>query len=60
MDLIAALRTFLRVADTGSFSVVAAELGITQPAISRQLSRLEQLLDGVLDSRVSFLEELTG
>jgi DNA-binding transcriptional LysR family regulator len=60
MDLIAALRTFLRVADTGSFSAVAAELGVTQPAISRQLSRLEQLLDGVLDSRVSFLEELTG
>jgi DNA-binding transcriptional LysR family regulator len=34
MDLIAVLRTFLRVADTGSFSAVAAELGVTQPAIS--------------------------
>ena len=46
MDLIAVLRTFLRVADTGSFSAVAAELGVTQPAISRQLSALEQQLGG--------------
>src|SRR4029077_5485738 len=44
MDLIAALRAFLRVADTGSFSAVAAELGVTQPAVSRQLSGLEQPL----------------
>ena len=42
MDLIAALRTFLRVAEIGSFSAVAAERGVTQPAISRQVSALEQ------------------
>jgi DNA-binding transcriptional LysR family regulator len=42
MDLIAVLRTFLRVAETGSFSAVAAERGVTQPAISRQVSALEQ------------------
>ena len=42
MDLIAALRTFLRVAETGSFSAVATERGITQPAISRQVSALEE------------------
>jgi DNA-binding transcriptional LysR family regulator len=42
MDLIAALRTFLRVADVGSFSAVAEERGVTQPAISRQVSALEE------------------
>jgi DNA-binding transcriptional LysR family regulator len=42
VDLIAALRTFLRVAEIGSFSAVAAERGVTQPAISRQVSALEQ------------------
>jgi DNA-binding transcriptional LysR family regulator len=42
MDLITVLRTFLRVAETGSFSAVAAELRVTQPAISRQVTALEQ------------------
>ena len=51
MDLIAGLRTFLRVADTGSFSAVAAELGVTQPAISRQVSGLEQQLGARLVHR---------
>jgi DNA-binding transcriptional LysR family regulator len=51
MDLIAALRAFLRVADTGSFSAVAAELGVTQPAISRQVSGLEQQLGARLVHR---------
>ena len=40
MDLIAALRSFLRVAETGSFSAVAAELRVTQPAISRHVTAL--------------------
>ncbi len=42
MDLIAALRTFLRVAEIGSFSAVAGERGVTQPAVSRQVSALEE------------------
>jgi DNA-binding transcriptional LysR family regulator len=42
VDLIAALRTFLRVAEVGSFSAVAEERGVTQPAISRQVSALEE------------------
>ena len=42
VDLIASLRSFLRVAETGSFSAVAAESGVTQPAISRQMSALEE------------------
>src|ERR1700732_1047856 len=42
VDLIAALRTFLRVAQIGSFSAVAEERGVTQPAVSRQVSALEE------------------
>jgi DNA-binding transcriptional LysR family regulator len=42
VDLIAALRTFLRVAEVGSFSAVAEERGVTQPAVSRQVSALEE------------------
>ena len=42
MDLIAAFRTFLRVAEIGSFSAVAEARGVTQPAVSRQVSALEE------------------
>jgi DNA-binding transcriptional LysR family regulator len=42
VDLIAALRTFLRVAEVGSFSAVAEERGVTQPAVSRQVTALEE------------------
>ena len=51
MDLIAALRTFLRAADTGSFS--AGHIG-------RLLDKARLNTLGALDSRLSFLEELTG
>jgi DNA-binding transcriptional LysR family regulator len=42
MDVVSALRTFLRVAETGSFSAAALDLGLTQPAVSRQVSALEE------------------
>jgi DNA-binding transcriptional LysR family regulator len=42
VDLIAAFRIFLRVAEIGSFSAVAEERGVTQPAVSRQVSALEE------------------
>jgi len=42
MDLISSLLAFLRVAETGSFSVVANERGVTQPAVSRQVRALEE------------------
>ena len=38
------IQYFLRVASTGSFTRAAAELGIAQPALSRQLKRLEDEL----------------
>lgn len=42
MDVVSALRTFLRVAETGSFSAAALDLGLSQPAVSRQVSSLEE------------------
>jgi len=53
MDLLAALRTFVRVAEAGSFSAVAREVGATQPAISRQIGALEQHLDARLIQRTT-------
>lgn len=42
MDIVSALRTFLRVAEAGSFSAAAHDLGLTQPAVSRQMAALEE------------------
>lgn len=44
MDLLAAFHAFSRVAESGSFSAVAREMGTTQPAISRQIAALEDHL----------------
>ena len=41
MDIVGALRSFLRVAESGSFSAAAIDLELTQPAVSRQISALE-------------------
>jgi DNA-binding transcriptional LysR family regulator len=41
MDLLAALATFVRTSQTLSFSAVAAERGVAQSAISRQVASLE-------------------
>lgn len=53
MDLFAAFRTFVRVAEAGSFSAVAREMGATQPAISRQIGALEQHLKARLIQRTT-------
>ncbi|WP_315838749.1 LysR family transcriptional regulator [Bradyrhizobium prioriisuperbiae] len=45
MDIVCALRSFLRVADAGSFSAAAFDLNLTQPAVSRQVSALEAHLN---------------
>jgi len=42
MDIITAFRIFVRVAESGSFSAVAREMNISQPAISRQIAALEE------------------
>lgn len=53
MDLLVALRTFVRVAEAGSFSAVAREMGATQPAVSRQIGALEQHLEARLIQRTT-------
>lgn len=42
MDLIAALRAFVRVTETGSFSAVARESHVSQSAVTRLVAQLEQ------------------
>src|ERR1700750_1981122 len=44
MDRIQAIRLFVRVVDLGSFSKAASELGIGQPAVTKQVARMEQQL----------------
>ncbi len=45
------LRVVCVVADTGSLSRAAAQLGISQPALSAQLQRIERRIGGILFSR---------
>src|SRR5258708_38815049 len=52
-------RTFIRIDDTGSFAAVAAELGVTQPAISRQVSGLGEQLGARLVHRSTHAVPLT-
>ena len=51
MDKFDALRTFVRVMEKGSFSAVARERGIGQPAVSKQISALEDELGAELIHR---------
>ncbi len=53
MDLLAAFRVYVRVAEARSFSAVARELGATQPAISRQVAALEEHLGARLLQRTT-------
>ncbi|AUX79898.1 LysR family transcriptional regulator [Sinorhizobium fredii] len=60
MDIVSALRTFLRVAETGSFSAAAVDLNLTQPAVSRQVSALEAHLNTRLLHRTTSAVALTA
>ena len=51
MDLFDSMRTFVRVVERGSFSAVARELNLGQPAVSKQIRALEQHLGGPLFAR---------
>jgi DNA-binding transcriptional LysR family regulator len=53
MDQIAAMRMFVRVVESGSFSVVAREAGVGQPAVSKQITALEAHLGAQLLRRTS-------
>ncbi len=48
MDKLSAMRTFVRVVESGSFSAVADELRSTQSAISKQVAALEKQLGAKL------------
>ncbi|MBT2342070.1 MULTISPECIES: LysR family transcriptional regulator [Pseudomonas] len=51
MDLFDAMHMFVRVVERGSFSAVARELNLGQPAVSKQIRALEQHLGGALFAR---------
>lgn len=51
MDRLAAMRTFVRVVESGSFSAVARENRSTQSAVSKQVAALERALGARLLSR---------
>lgn len=53
MDRIDAMRLFIRVADAGSFSKAAADLGLGQPTVSRRIQDLEARLDATLFNRTT-------
>ncbi|WP_020585819.1 LysR substrate-binding domain-containing protein [Desulfobacter curvatus] len=54
------LRTFIAIADTGSFSLAADQISRTQSAVSMQIKRLEELLEKSLIHRDSRNLKLTG
>jgi DNA-binding transcriptional LysR family regulator len=59
MDLIAALRAFVRVTETGSFSAVARETHVSQSAVTRLVAQLEQHFDARLFHRTTRRLSLT-
>lgn len=53
------LKTFIKVAETGSFSRSAEQLNLSQPAISKRIATLEVRLDAQLFDRVGRKVHLT-
>ena len=53
MDRLDAIRLFVRLVERGSFSAVGREMGIGQPAVSKQIRALEQHLGAQLVFRTS-------
>ena len=59
MEQITAMRMFTRVVQTGSFSAVARELGVSQSSVSKKLAALEAKLGTRLIARTSRKLNLT-
>jgi LysR family transcriptional regulator for bpeEF and oprC len=53
MDRIDVMRAFVRVVETGKFSAVGREMGIGQPAVSKQIAALEDHVGAQLIHRTS-------
>lgn len=58
-DRLALLETFARIADAGSISAAARDLGVSQPTASRQLAELEARLRTTLIRRTTHEMSLT-
>lgn len=58
-DRIELMQTFIRIVESGSLSAAAAQMGITQPTISRRLQTLEQRLGLKLILRTTHALKLT-
>lgn len=59
LDRITLLETFVRIADAGSISAAARDLGLSQPSASRQLAELESRLSAQLMRRSTHSLALT-
>lgn len=59
VDRLELLQTFVRIVDAGSLSAAAAQLGSTQPTMSRRLQWLEQMLGLRLLQRSTHAMKLT-
>src|ERR1700749_1835080 len=53
MDQIAAMRSFRKVLEQGSFSAAARQLGLSKAAVSKQVSELEAYLGATLIHRTT-------
>ena len=53
MEQLTAMRIFTRLVQTGSFSAVARELGVSQSSVSKRLAALEAKLGTRLLARTS-------
>lgn len=60
LDRIELLATFIRIVEAGSLSAAAAQLGTTQPTVSRRLQALEQSLGLRLVQRSTHVMKLTA
>ena len=59
LDRLDAIKIFVRVVEAGSFSAVAREMNVGQPAISKYVAALEQHLGAQLLLRTSRSHSLT-
>ncbi|MFC5520765.1 LysR family transcriptional regulator [Polaromonas jejuensis] len=59
VDRIELMQTFIRIVETGSLSAAAAQLGTTQPTVSRRLQALERSLGLKLLQRSTHVMKLT-
>ena len=59
LDRITLLETFVRIAERGSISAAARDLGLSQPSVSRQLAELENRFSAQLARRTTHELSLT-